>query len=135
MPEPGRPPTFDKVDDLIEAIHDYFNNGVKKRKIIVGKAPNNQVVEVEVPTITGLCYHIGFESRQSFYDYEKRPEFSYTVKRARLFIEMEYEEQLTQGNTVGAIFALKNMGWKDKTEQDLTVVNPPVFNVIMPPGE
>jgi hypothetical protein len=117
----GRPPAFADVTELEEAINDYFQNGVTIRKVVVGKAPNQQVVAVPVPTITGLCYHIGFESRQSFYDYEEKPEFTYTVKRARLFIEKEYEEQLSIGNTVGAIFALKNMGWKDKTEQDLSV--------------
>lgn len=116
----GRPPMFDTPEQLQKAIDDYFNGGLKIRKIIVGKAPNSQLVEIPVPTITGLCYYIGFESRQSFYDYEKRPEFSYTVKRARLFIEQEYEEQLSVGNTVGAIFALKNMGWIDKQTQEIT---------------
>lgn len=116
----GRPPVFETVKELDEAIHEYFQNGVKLRKIVVGKPPNSQVVEIPVPTITGLCYHIGFESRQSFYDYEGKAEFSYTVKRARLFIEREYEEQLTMGNTIGAIFALKNMGWKDQTQTDIT---------------
>jgi hypothetical protein len=114
----GRPPFFETVEQLEEAIHKYFTEGVKKRKVVVGKAPNAQLIEIEVPTITGLCYYIGFESRQSFYDYEEKPEFTYTVKRARLFIEQEYEEQLIIGNTVGAIFALKNMGWKDKTERE-----------------
>jgi hypothetical protein len=116
----GRPPHFETSNDLQAAINDYFNNGVTKRKRIIGKAPNEQLVEIEVPTITGLCYYIGFQSRQSFYDYEEREGFSYTVKRARLFIEKEYEEQLTSGNTIGAIFALKNMGWRDKTEQEIT---------------
>lgn len=114
----GRPPIFETVEQLEEAIHDYFTNGVKKRKVLIGKAPNAQLIEIEVPTITGLAYYLGFESRQSFYDYEAREEFSYTIKRSRLFIEIEYEEQLQHGNTVGAIFALKNMGWKDKSEVD-----------------
>lgn len=116
----GRPPIFATVDDLENAIQDYFTNGVKERMIVIGKAPNKQVVYVPIPTITGLCYYIGFASRQSFYDYEDKEGFSYTVKRARLFIEKEYEEQLTAGNTIGAIFALKNMGWKDKQELDHT---------------
>lgn len=107
---------FETAKQLEESIQDYFDNGVKLRQVIVGKGDKAQLVEIPVPTITGLCYHIGFESRQSFYDYELKPEFAYTVKRARLFIEKEYEEQLSVGNTVGAIFALKNMGWKDKTE-------------------
>ncbi len=63
-----------------------------------------------------LICNFGFETRQSFYDYEKRDGFSYIIKRARLFIEKEYEENLSIGNTTGAIFALKNMGWFDKQE-------------------
>jgi hypothetical protein len=112
----GRPPLFKTADELQQAINDYFNSGIKKRKVIIGKPPNQEVVEIPVPTITGLCYYIGFESRQAFYDLGLKHEFSYTIKRARLFIEQEYEEQLQQGNTTGAIFALKNMGWTDKSE-------------------
>jgi hypothetical protein len=112
----GRPPKFDSVEALQEAINDYFLNGITKRKVVVGKGENKRVEEIEVPTITGLIYYVGFESRSSFYELEKRDEFSYTVKRARLFIEKEYEEQLSVGNTIGAIFALKNFGWIDKQE-------------------
>ena len=115
----GRPAIFETDEQLTSAIDDYFNNGIRQRKVVIGKPPNQTIELIPVPTITGLAYHIGFESRQSFYDYEERPEFSYTIKRARLFIEREYEEQLTMGNTTGAIFALKNMGWRDKTEQDI----------------
>lgn len=109
----GRPPIFDTTESLQEAIHDYFVNGITYKEVIIGKSPNQELVKLPVPTISGLCFHIGFESRQSFYDYEKKPEFAYTIKRARLFIEKEYEEQLQVGNTTGAIFALKNMGWTD----------------------
>jgi hypothetical protein len=28
---------------------------------------------------------------------------------------------MTENNVAGSIFVLKNMGWKDKTEQDLNV--------------
>lgn len=112
----GRPPLFKTPKQLKEKISDYFNKGMKKRTVIIGKAPNQQTIEIEVPTITGLCYYLGFESRQSFYEYEKREGFSYTIKRARLSIENEYEEQLQYGSTVGAIFALKNMGWYDRQE-------------------
>ena len=71
-------------------------------------------------TITGLAYHLGFESRQSFYDYEKDGEFSYTLKRARLRIEMGYEEGLHTPACTGSIFALKNFGWRDKIETGFT---------------
>lgn len=112
----GRPRTFKTAEELKDAINDYFNNGVKVRIVIVGKAPNQQAIPIPVPTITGLAHYIGFESRQSFYEYGNHKDFTYTIKRSRLFIEKEYEEQLQHGNTTGAIFALKNMGWIDKTQ-------------------
>ena len=116
----GRPPLFNSVSELEDKINEYFNSGVKKRTVLIGRPPNQESIEIEVPTITGLAYYLGFESRQSFYDYENNKNFSYTIKRARLFIEVEYEEQLQHGNTTGAIFALKNMGWRDKLETDNT---------------
>jgi hypothetical protein len=118
--ENGHLPFYDTPEDLQIAIDDYFKNGVTKRTVIVGRKENQQAIVVPVPTISGLCYHLGFASRQSFYDYEEKANFTYTVKRARLFIEKEYEEQLQTGNTVGAIFALKNMGWLDRQDHELT---------------
>ncbi len=109
----GRPPIYETPEDLQQAIQTYFDSGVTLRKVEVGKTGAKEIIEIPVPTISGLCYFLGFDSRQSFYDYEKRDGFSYTIKRARLFIEKEYEEQLQTGNTVGAIFALKNFGWID----------------------
>jgi hypothetical protein len=114
----GRPAIFETPEALQDEIERYFSEGVTIKSVVIGKAPKNYTLQVEVPTITGLCYFIGFESRQSFYDYEEKPEFSYTVKRARLFIEKHYEEMLQTGNTTGAIFALKNFNWTDKQEID-----------------
>jgi hypothetical protein len=119
----GRPPYYKTSEELQEKINEYFNGGLKKRTIIVGKGENKEAIEVPVPTISGLAYFLGFESRKSFYDYESREGFLYTIKRARLFIEQEYEEQLQVGNTTGAIFALKNMGWIDKQEIESTNTN------------
>lgn len=114
----GRPPLFSSPDDLQDKIREYFAEGVTKKTVIIGKSPNQQAVEIEVPTISGLCYYLGFESRQSFYDLQKRKDFSYTIKKARLFIEKHYEEMLQTGNTIGAIFALKNFDWSDRQEVD-----------------
>ena len=116
----GQPPMYDDPNNLLEKINDYFNNGVTLKDVIIGKGDNKEVVKIPVPTITGLCLHAGFASRQSFYDYEKKEGFSYIIERARTFIEKHYEELLQVGNTTGAIFALKNMGWIDSTKTDIT---------------
>jgi hypothetical protein len=121
----GRPPYFDTPEQLQAAIEDYFNPEVFETTEVkcnngatvvrsLGRQPREKV------TITGLALHLGFESRQSFYDYEEREEYSYIIKRARLQVEMSYEERLMSQSCTGAIFALKNMGWKDKQETELS---------------
>jgi len=69
----------------------------------------------ELPlTITGTALFMGFSSRQSLYDYGKKKEYSYTIKRIHLAIENSYETQLTiSRNPGGSIFALKNFEWTD----------------------
>ena len=97
-------PAMHTPETLKEAIQAYFDN-----------PPIRISGEQEVPfiSITGLVLSCGFSSRQSFYDYEKKAEFSCIIKTARLLVENEYEYKLQQNNPTGAIFALKNMNWKD----------------------
>lgn len=102
----GRPPKFDNADDLQKKVDEYF---------VWAKEQNNGL-----KTITGLALFLGFESRQSIYDYEKDGTFSYIIKNARLRVEEGYEERLHGAMPTGAIFALKNMGWKDKVETGFT---------------
>jgi len=107
----GRPPIFSSVQELQAKVDEYFETGMRKKTMYT---KDGIPYEVPVPTITGLALFLGFASRQSLYDLETRPDFSYTIKKARTFIEREYEELLQSGNVTGAIFALKNMGWQDK---------------------
>ncbi len=98
----GRPATYKDSESLYTAVMDYFE-GCNKHEI---KA-----------TITGLALFLGFKSRSSFDDYKERSEeFSYIIERAKLAVEYSYESS----GTAFDIFALKNMGWKDKTETGLT---------------
>ena len=112
----GRPPKYKTAEELQAKIEDYFENGLTYRKVVTGPPNNRQIREVPVITITGLVLHCGFCDRHSFYDLEKQEEFSHTIKRARAFIAKEYEELLQNGLGAGAIFALKNFGWEDKSE-------------------
>lgn len=118
----GRPPLFDSEEALNDKVKEYFEY-IKGEKTMVGEGDNKLEDWVRLPenaTITGLALYLGFESRQSFYDYEKNELFSYTIKRARLKIECEYEKKLSSQACTGSIFALKNMGWKDKSETELS---------------
>jgi len=112
----GRPPKYETAEELQKAIEDYFENGITYRKVLVGPHNNKKIKEIPVITITGLVLHCGFCNRASFYKLEEQEEFLHTIKTARTFIEKEYEELLQNGGGSGAIFALKNFGWEDKTE-------------------
>lgn len=67
--------------------------------------------------LTGMVLALGLVSKDTFYEYQKFPEFTDSVKRARTLIELEYEKRLNNSSNASApIFALKNFGWTDKQE-------------------
>lgn len=70
------------------------------------------------PLLTGLIIALGLSSKQSLKEYELRPEFLDSVRRAKLWIEMGYEASLLD-NPQGATFALRNFGWSDKQLIDI----------------
>jgi len=74
------------------------------------------------PTLSGLSYHLGFDDRETFSNYAGYgPDFSRTVKRAKLRIGDWLEQRLTDKATFtpGIIFDLKNNhGWKDVQAQE-----------------
>lgn len=72
------------------------------------------------PTMSGLAIALGFIERRTLYDYEGYEEFSHIIKKYRLLVEESYENRLAASSPTGAIFALKNMGWKDKQEREIT---------------
>ena len=102
----ARPRLYDDPQAFSEATEAYF-------------------ADATTPTMAGLCFHLGFADKQSFSQYEEYgDEFSLTVKRARLRMEADRHGKLLSKDTFtpGLIFDLKNNhGWKDKTEQDITV--------------
>lgn len=113
----GRPLKYKTAEELQKAVDIFISDCPDKRKIY---HQDGTVVEIPCPTVSGLAYYLGFLDRQSMYDYEERTEFSCIIKKARFFIEKEYEKLLHANNVTGIIFALKNMGWKDKVETEET---------------
>ena len=138
MSNAGRPSRYKTPEDMEEAIDTYFESCVPILKrnnegtAIVNKA-GFPVYDLNPPTITGLAIHLGYESRQSIYDNEKKnDEFSYIIKRARLRCENYLEKHGLTGDIPAAmaIFVLKNYGWTDKQEVEhsggLNVIRLPV---------
>lgn len=105
----GRPPEYKDAEQFRKRAEDYIATTKMK------------TTGAYKPTVTGLAYHLGFESLQSFYDYEKKAEFSYTVRRLRLFIQSCYEQNLYGFAWAGAFAALKNIGRKDWTDESTQI--------------
>lgn len=120
----GRPRIYTSVDELEDAIESYFfvdvtiPSGSKcggPELILTGKKEM-----IAKPTVTGLALHLGFADKTTLYEYRDRTEFSYSIKRALTIIENYHESNLDGNNVTGRIFALKNMGWRDKVETGFT---------------
>lgn len=108
MAHPGGRPRIVKTPELFDAKVQEYREECEARG--------------EPITFTGMALHLGFADRRSFYDYAANPQFSLSVKKAQALVEREYEKRLHGQNVAGAIFALKNHGWSDRT--DLTHSGP-----------
>lgn len=109
MAKVGRPRIIESPEEFIKLANAYFSKCDK------GGVPYS---------VTGLALGLGLSSRDSLMEYERRDEFSDTVKMAKMVVENSYEISLRGGcHPSGPIFALKNFGWKDKTDHELTGPN------------
>lgn len=114
----GRPPKFTSVEQVQKLIDKYFKECDKKKKPY---------------TITGLALALD-TTRDVIIDYEKKDEYSNTIKKAKQKCEQYSEEQLYRTSQVaGVIFSLKNnYGWKDKLEHDHTTAGKELPQPIIP---
>jgi hypothetical protein len=135
----GRPAKYKDAKDLEKKVIEYFTycegenhieKVTRKRKRKDPESGRMKMVDVEEdllvwdrmperPSWTNLALFLGFESRQSLTDYSKKEAFTYPLKRALTIIESIYEDGLWSSSPAGPIFALKNLGWIDK--QDVNV--------------
>lgn len=118
-----KPPKFQDPDEFDKAIEDYFNSCIENEKPF---------------TVTGLALALGCnpctlrdyrdcmendEVLKSLDD-DVKLQISTSVKRAYQICENYAEEKLLDAkiskSPIGYIFALKNFGWKDKIEQEIT---------------
>lgn len=82
------------------------------------------------PTVTGLALALDL-TRQGLINYEGKPEFIDTVKRAKSRVEAYIEQRLYYQNATGSIFNLKNnFGWKDAVTVAGDADNPLVFKEV-----
>lgn len=110
-----KPLKFKSVEELQEKIDNYFESCWEEDD-------DGKRKQVKPYTVTGLANYLD-TTRETLLDYEKRDEFSDTIKRAKSKCEQFAEEYLFTGkNTAGAIFNLINnyKRWENKKNTDLT---------------
>lgn len=99
----GRPLKFESLEEMSVIADQYFTG-----------TPRNEW------TITGLALALD-TSRETLMEYEDRQEFVDAIRKWKEMVHNAYEIDLRKSGRSGDIFALKNFGWKDKTEQDQNI--------------
>jgi hypothetical protein len=98
----GRPRKFSNPAELQKKINSYFEDCRR---------------EEEPPRITALCEYLDIH-RDTLCEYEKKEEFSDTIKRAKQKVEDSFvRHALIESKPTGAIFLLKAcFGYKDNLQ-------------------
>ena len=142
----GRPPKYTDPEVLESKINEYFQGCQRKpattkgkngEEVILTDKSGKPVFDQKIPTTAGLAHFLGYSDRQSLYDLKKHEKFSCSIKRAILAIEEYHEQRLGMGDRcTGSIFWMKNHGWKDRQEIDLTatVKEDTTFKIVEAPN-
>jgi len=101
----GRPRKYETYEEFEAEIIDYFESQKDLKKPMY--------------TITGLASHVGLTKADFNMQADRGEDFSDLIKKAKQIVEGNYEKTLYTSGCTGAIFALKNMGWKDSNETNL----------------
>lgn len=121
----GRPLKFKTVEELQRKIDEYFLSCDCKTVIVIDKfGKEHSVIQPRPYTITGLAVALD-TTRETLLDYNERPEFSDTIKKAKEKIHNFTEEKLFQsGIAAGVIFNLtNNWGWKNQKYEEVNLTN------------
>jgi hypothetical protein len=123
----GRPPLFTNHEDLASKIAAYLDWEDENR------GNDAKGVGKGLYTISGCALFLGFASRQSFYDLEKRDEFSYIMQRFKLFMTHWNEQKLYyMGTFPGSKLWLTNFaGYTEETTQTVRNITEEKPEVVM----
>lgn len=73
-------------------------------------------------TVTGLCLFLGMSDKNRLYEMCKRDdELAELGKQVRTIVEQQCEERLCGKFNPGDLFKLKNMGWSDQQQIDVSL--------------
>ena len=130
MAKVGRPLKYADIQELqhkIDAYFEYCDN------YVILDEEGNEKPAPKPYTVSGLALWLDIDT-ETLRNYEVKPEFLGTIKRAKQRIEEQLElGLLTKNQVTGTIFNLKNnYGWKDRTDvttNDKELPTPLLYNL------
>lgn len=126
----GRPPQYEDPEEMAKKLAEYldYEDSFKPKDAKTGAGKG-------IYTIEGAALFLGFASRQSMHDYEKKDaKFAYVINRFKLFLTHWNVQKLYWGGTyMAAQFWLRNHGgYTDEStvnqNQVVTQVTPQVIS-------
>lgn len=127
----GRKPKYTSAKQMQKVIDEYFESCHGKLLFCPDGKPclDKQGAPVydgkKQPTMSGLAFALGFNSRQSILNYQSRSEFEDVIKRAKLRLEMYTEERLfDKDGANGAKFSLMNnfANWNESSTKEAAAI-------------
>lgn len=100
----SRPPLFTSPDEFTAVAEAYFAERQAKEQPF---------------TVNGLALALGM-TRETLLRYGEKEGFSDAVKAVRARLEDHWESRLGGPNAAGTIFWLKNQGWSDRQDLNLS---------------
>lgn len=123
--ERGKPLLFDHPEELLELAIAYFRwneenpNIEVETKVVQGQEYTLKTPKMRAMSIERMCLHMGIE-RKTFYNYEKKPEFTEVCNAIRDAIRSQKFEGASAGLLSHAVI-IRDLGLIDKQELDSTV--------------
>ena len=117
----GKPPVYQSPEDMMTMVTQYVGKGCKVRNEVIGRKPNQRIIEVKILTLMGICLHLGFTSRKQMYNFGSRhADYQEPIAYAKTLITQYYEEMMQKGvSPTAMIFMLHNLdGLAMNTTQD-----------------
>ena len=124
-PRPAAPAKFDTPDKMAEAVDQYFKDclGIPKfEETEFGEEQVGWIKEPKRPQRAALALTLGFPSVKQMMTFAyENDDYQAIIHFGMTMIEAYYEHRLDTRDkgTAGAIFALKQQGWRDVVDIDL----------------
>lgn len=135
----GKRAKYGTPEEMQKKIDEYFSKYENPLPLIDAKGnvlldkTGKPIYKEDIPTSSGLAYHLGFNSRCSLHDYAEKPTFTEVMKRAKLRLQTYWEPYLNSKNSNGVryLFANLNDGWKEPEEARAIADKSPVIAQIV----